>query len=112
AADLVDDGAEQGADGDGCADKGDVGDVGRAVRAAQQSGCRRNISGTSDEGDDIAALQLGVGQNGNFDPGGTAGDLAQEHAAHLRQPSEFGQRLSVDRFAGDVDIQALDGHRE
>ena len=81
AADLVDERADQRADGDRRADEGDVRDVGRAVGVAQRLRGGADVLRASDEGEDVAAVDLRIRKDRNVGRGRAPGDLAQEDAA-------------------------------
>ena len=75
AADLVNNGAEQGADGDCRANERHIRHIGRSVWVTQHFGGGRDVLRPPDDGHDIAAVQLGVGQDRNIRGGRPARDL-------------------------------------
>src|SRR5262245_43499316 len=112
AANLVDNGAEQTADGDCRTNERHIRHVGRPVRVTQQFGGGRDVLGTPDDGDNIAPVQFGVRQNWNVGGGRPARDLAQEDTARRRRFRQLGQSFAVGLFGSDVNIDALDRYRQ
>src|SRR5262249_42690594 len=102
--------AEKRADGDGTADEGDVGDVGRPIRHPQVFRSRGSVLGAADQREDVAAVDRGIRENGNRGRGCAARDLSQEHATSGWTLGQLGEGLAVDGLVGDVDVDTLDGH--
>ena len=94
---LEDQRADQRADHDRRADERHVGDVGRTIRDAQHLGDGGGVLRAADDGEQVAAIDLGARQDGNIGGGRAARDLAQEDAARRRARRQLGERLAVDR---------------
>src|SRR5204862_5545245 len=73
--DLEDNRTDQRADGDECADEGDVGDVSYLVGDAEHLGRGVGVLGAADDGEDVAALNFRVGQDGDLGGSCAAGDF-------------------------------------
>jgi hypothetical protein len=58
----------------------------------------------------VAAMDLGIGQDGNRGCNRAARNLSQKHSVGRRSLTELGQRFVIDLFAGDVHIHAIDRH--
>ena len=110
AADLVDKRTEQGADRDRPTNESHIRHVGHAIRKAQHLGSGCYVLGASDEGNDIAPLQLRIGHNRDIGCGRAADDPAQEHAARCWQMCQLCQRFSIDLLVGHIDIDTFDRH--
>src|SRR5580700_8685403 len=104
--------ANQGADGDSGADEGDISYVGRAIRDTKHFGGRRSVLCTADNGENVAAIDLGIRHDGNGSGGGATSDLPEKNAAGAGKLREFSQGLAVHGFVGDIRIDALDRNAE
>src|SRR5438477_854833 len=104
--------ADQRADHDKQANERHVGDIGRTVGDTQHFRGRRCVRGAPDEGEQIAAIDLGARQNGYIGCGGATRDLAQKHAARRRSRCQLGKRLAVDLLVRYQDVDALHRHGE
>ena len=76
AADLDDDRADQRPKRDPCADEGNVGHVGHLVGDTQMPGGSGDVLRSTDEGQDVAAVDLGVWQDRDVGRRRAARDLA------------------------------------
>src|SRR6185295_3456979 len=112
AADLVNYGAKQSADRDCRTNERHIRHIGGSVWVTQHFGGGRNVLRPPDDGNNIAAVQLGVGQDRNVRGGRPSRDLAQEDAARRRRFRQLDQSFAVGLFARNVDIDAFDRHRQ
>jgi hypothetical protein len=90
-------------------DERDVGDLACTVDDTEHRRRGRRVLRASDQRDDVASKEFRVGENGDLRLHRTALDPAHVNAARPRLHREFLERSSIDRFTGDVDVDAFDG---